>query len=394
MRLSLPGILVTGYLLVSLSSPVAAQTPRYAMKDLPKPANALYCTGAASVNEGGDVAMNCTYKGGTRPEAARFCLASNWCIPYTTRLPWYYNLPTVWQANGTVRTLSLSTRATTSEAIMLNSGAVIATSVPLDVNGRPAGAGARWIWQATSNLAEIYRPPAALSGQKVVLSGITPGGITQWHREDGGGSFLATPDGQVKPMPQVPANGDVVRYAGETVFNDQGLRVVTRWVVGPPTQAEPFGGALPQAWFFNGQEWTRMPLPPGDLNQFSDVHINAQGHVVAHDRYDARYIWRADQVAALATLPGEPVFSEYLRISDKGVVSGALRGSGALTPTRAAIWVNGLPTDLNTITAAKPARLVLTQVQAMNGKGQMVVSGTDTGLSGDSAIKTVLLTAM
>ena len=125
MRVTLPGVLAV-HLLLAVSSQAAAQTPRYAMKDLPKPTNALYCSGAASLNEAGDVAMNCTYKGGTRAEPARYCLSSNWCLPYTARLPWYYSLPTVWQANGTVRTLSLPTRASFNEVFVLNSGAVIA----------------------------------------------------------------------------------------------------------------------------------------------------------------------------------------------------------------------------------------------------------------------------
>lgn len=391
MRVTLPGI-AAAYVFLTLSSPAAAQTPRYAMKDLPKPTNALYCTGAASLNEVGDVAMNCTYKGGTRPTVARFCLASNWCIPYNTRMTWYYSLPTVWQANGVVRTLSFPTRSTSTEVFVLNSGAVIASGIQLDASGYQVGNGGRWIWLATSNVAETYRPPAALSGQEVHLFGIKPNGLTQWNSDDGTASYMATPDGQVTPAPQVPANGDVLRYTGDTVFNDQGMRVVTRWVNGPPTQAEPFGTALPQAWFYDGQQWTRMPLPAGESNIFRNVDINAQGHVVAHDRNDVRQLWRADQPTALGTLPGQPLFVEALRISDNGVVSGALPASGTL-PSRAAVWVNGQSTDLNVATLAKPAQLVLTLVQAMNGKGQMVVSGTDTGKTGDAAAKVVLLTA-
>lgn len=390
MRATLPGILA-GHLLLIMSSQAAAQTPRYAMKDLPKPTNALYCTGTASLNEAGDVAMNCTYKGGTRPEAARFCLASNWCIPYTTRLPWYYSLPTVWQANGTVRTLSLATRSTTSEVILLNSGAVIATAIPLDANGRHAGNGIRWIWSPTSNLAEAYRPPAALSGQKVVLSGIKPNGLTQWDREDGTASYMVSPDGRATPTPQVPANGDVVRYAGEAVFNEQGMRVVTRWVEGPPTPAEPTGGMLPQAWFYNGQGWTKMPLPAGELNQFRDIDISAQGHVVAHDRYDVRQLWRADRPATVAVLPGQPLFAETPYISDDGVIAGGLPATG-VPPSRAAVWIGGQPVDLNTVTVSRPTQLVLSLVQAMNGKGQMVVSATDTARTGDAAVKLVRLT--
>jgi hypothetical protein len=304
MRSTTPGT-VAGFLLLTLACQATAQTPRYVLRDLPKPADALYCTGAASINDQGDVAMNCTYKGGTRSEAARWCLTSHWCIPFTARIPWSYTLPTIWQANGTVRTLNFTTRSSSWDVFMLNSGAVLASGTPLDTDGRNTGGGGYWIWQAGSNVAEPYATPASLPSREVSLFSIRRNGLAQWDRLDGSASYMLTPDGEVSPVPQIPASSDVLRYRGDTFFNDQGMRVVTRWVEGPPTLAEPFGAALPQAWFFNGQQWTRMKLPD-DLNNLQSIRINAKGHVVAHDRYDVRYLWRADQPGRSAPCRAQP----------------------------------------------------------------------------------------
>jgi hypothetical protein len=92
-------------------------------------------------------------------------------------------------------------------------------------------------------------------------------------------------------------------------------------------------------------------------------------------------------------LPGPTLFSERPFISDDGVIGGGLPvpGDGAVR-SRATIWVQGQSADLNSLTTAKPGSVLLTLVQAMNGKGQMVVAASDSSKSGDAAMKTVLLT--
>lgn len=391
---ALPTILAMTLGVIGVGAATGQTATRYSWRELPKVAAAQYCAvDAGGLNESGDVAMVCQYKGGTRQETAYWCLGGNLCFPYKASRAWYYRLPAVWQG-GVLRSLAVTSRVSTWQVWMRHSGQVMATGVALDANGYTSGNGLAWTWAPSSNLGEPYLPPAALSDpeEMYTVDQVTPGGLVIWGNVDGRRHAAQWPDGRVEPVPGIPDNGEPVNSELAPIVNDRGMIVRSRWVIAPPTPTQPFQNHVPQGWFFDGQQWTKMPPSPVSTG-LTYSRVNAQGHVLGHTVMGAQYLWRAQQPEVLTEVA--PAGQGQARLlNDAGLLAGAVPiPNDRNARTRATVWVQGQqPVDLNTVTANLPRGFLLTSVTALNNKGQMVVNALDTSRWGVEVSRTLLLT--
>ncbi|MFT3859423.1 MAG: hypothetical protein QM742_18630 [Aquabacterium sp.] len=396
-RLSRAASIVTAACVVAAVGSAHGQTStRYTVREVPRPTSATSCSvHSGGLNENGDVALACQYKGGTRQETASFCLGLYTCFPYKVTRTWYYNLPAVWQAsNSSLRSLSVSVRASVWQVWMLNSGTVLATGAPIDATGMTSSAGTAWTWSPVSNLGEPVLPPSSLptSAQAYRIHDATTGGLILWSDVGERQLALQWPDGRVVPVPHTPANGDVVLEERTPIINDQGMLVRGRWVLGAPLPDQPSGEHLPQSWFFDGQSWTKMTLPPSAIGM-DFTRVNAKGQALGHEvMMGLTYLWQASQPDAVTQITelggGSPG-----QLNDAGLLAGSVPiPNDRNGRSRAAIWVQGKPIDLNTVTSNLPRGWLLTGVTALNNKGQMVVNVLDSTKLGAAANKVAVLT--
>jgi hypothetical protein len=373
-----------------------AQTaPRYTARDLPKPTAALYCVSSASLTEAGDVGQTCTYSGGSYTTPVQVCYEYlGFC--YTTRntVKVSYTLPAVWPANGgSVKPLTTSVLSSVWQATLTRSGAMVGRGSPITTKGVSIGNGQSWTWLPPYGSAgQTLNPPAALVGE-YALNGVTRNGALWWRTPDGRTDAVATPDGQVKPEPLVPAPpnpGETVTEDLLLAIQDGDMAVRRRWMYAETNGVPAYRS---ENWFRRGQQWTRIPMP-ADQPALDGVTIASDGRVLLRHP-QAVYTWRAEQAGTL-TLVGETGGNGNgaRLINASGLVAGSAPTLDSRGRSKASIWWQGQQLDLQgLVNSGLPAKTwALRTVEAINDRGQLVVNVEDTSKTGNASLKTVLLT--
>jgi hypothetical protein len=296
----------------------------------------------------------------------------------------------VWPANGgSVKPLTTSELSSIWNATLTRSGAVLANGVPITSKGVAIGNGQGWRWLPPYSAAgQTIAPPAGLLGE-YALNGFTQGGA-QWWRELGGrADAVVTADGQVKPVPLVPA----APQAGETTFEDQLMAIqdgdmAVRMRLLQTVAANGFATYRHEAWFLRGQQWTQIPLP-GPQASIEYAAIASNGLLLL--RIDnADYTWRAEQPNLLTPTQG----TGARVVNANGVLGGSVFiPNDSKGRSKASIWWQGQQLDLQGLTTGLPTKTwALRNVAAINDRGQLVVDVEDTSKTGNASLKTVLLT--
>jgi probable HAF family extracellular repeat protein len=150
------------------------------------------------------------------------------------------------------------------------------------------------------------------------------------------------------------------------------------------------GVSIPDGASFNGRNsraflWQRgriHALPGLGGTYSSATSINNRGDIVgaatlAGNTARHAVLWTHGRPTDLGTLPGD-VSSEAVDLVGRDLIVGSSCGSRDAGPCRATLWLNGRAIDLNTLIPAA-AGWDLTDVQAVNERGQLVGGGSHNG---------------
>jgi probable HAF family extracellular repeat protein len=183
-------------------------------------------------------------------------------------------------------------------------------------------------------------------------------------------AFVWNPDqNEIRVLPPLP--GDTVSAGG---INEYGEGAGTSGICG---HGIALTSALHAVVWKNG-----VPSDIGSLGgSFGNLanSINNQGQVVgqsdlAGDTTFHGFLWIEDEgLKDLGTLPGD-VFSTANSVNDDGQI--AMQSCDANFNCRAAVWQNGVMTDLNTLTAPGSS-LFLLLANSINAQGQIVGAALD-----------------
>ncbi len=187
-------------------------------------------------------------------------------------------------------------------------------------------------------------------------------------------AVLWEPNGQVVQLPAFHGEPDQAAVG----INDKGQVVGISGICGSAV------GALSAKHAVLWENGTLTDLGSlGGVGWNTPISINNQGDVVgftnlANDASILRFrafLWTrsSGREKNLGTLPGDAI-SEALSINDLGQVVGVSYGTGFSHP-RAVVWVDGVATDLNSLTPG--SSLVLTAANAINGRGEITGTAND-----------------
>jgi probable HAF family extracellular repeat protein len=256
-----------------------------------------------------------------------FCGFNGWgfpsstqCLPFVWQLGHMFRLPTLGGANG--------------QALAINN------------KGEVAG-------MAETTYADP-NPDCAVSQFKPVI----------WER------------GHIHELPTYPGDADGIPVG----INDKGQVVGGSGACAPFNPASGFYYADYHAlvWESDGSYRDLGNLGgaggAGPVGNFA-IGINNRGQVVGHSDLPDNttfhaFLWtRETGMQDLGTLPGD-TYSLAIRVNDQGEVVGA--SLDANFNSRAVLWKNGAPVDLNTLVVSNAAKLTLQLAWSINSSGKIV----------------------
>jgi uncharacterized membrane protein len=185
------------------------------------------------------------------------------------------------------------------------------------------------------------------------------------------------PNGQVVQLP--PFHGEPDQAA--VTINDRGQ---VAGISGTCGQAVGGVSATHAVLWDNNGTVTDLGNHLGGQGWNTPLSINNEGVIVGFTNVsnDAgnptfrAFIWSRStgKEMSLGTLPGDAI-SEALSINDDGQIVGVSLGAG-FTHSRAVIWLDGAPTDFNSLPLTGAA-LKLTAANAINNRGEITGTATD-----------------
>lgn len=381
-------LLVASCLLV-LPAQAQTATPRYAFKELAKPASARYCDPRANVpqrllNAAGDVVLGCSYVGGIRFGDTT---SNGFYNPFAI-VQWLHDRPVVWSASGAVREMAFPSKSSFNQLHGITDvGVVYGTAVALNGSGRSKGPIQTHAWQP-GGARSLFQYPASAPASQWYVTDVTPSGtVVLSSNEDP--KIQLVKDGQARAFPGLPPIGGLTGTFN-LVVHDQGLYAASV----ETANAASWTGLDLQPWFYGSGGWQRI-TPPEQYTHIYVRDVNARGEVLGTVPPGQDFIWSSatGQNVKLLNLDGAPG-SGAVALNDQGVAVGAVaRPQGATQGgvSRAVAWINGQVVNLQAATTV-PANWVLEGAMAVNEKGQILVSARDTSQSGVGARRFALLT--
>ncbi|MEY4766599.1 MAG: hypothetical protein RI907_3272 [Pseudomonadota bacterium] len=390
-----------GVALAVLAGQAMAQTPpRYTAKNLPKVTAARGCGAPAGLNEAGDVSLSCTYSLPSYTTTVKTCYEylGNICFSSKTTVKPSYQAPAVWPAGSTIaRPLTTSSLSYSTGAVTLG-GTVVGLSGKIDNKGQSLEViSAPFQWLPPYSAAGQPLPvPVALQGTPVqTLRDVLLDGGTWWTNLGGTQHTLAAAGGQVWRVPELPATSDPAETASEQIVlavQDGQQAVRSRWLSTTLTNGQQ--SLRHELWYVRGTEAFRIPLPVSNV-RVDGAAITRNGRVLFQQGFTS-LVWSVNQplttsaVGSGGNLNGTEGAS---RINASGLLGGSAPiPNDSQSRSKARIWFQGQGYDLQGLTSGLPSGWQLRTVDAMNDRGQLVVTAQDTSAFGGGASKTLLLT--